>query len=49
MFRCVFWDFFGKNPAVKMGKPGKAGGGGHSVMENGERIMERVRVLNSFL
>jgi hypothetical protein len=42
MFRCVFGDFFGKNPAVKLGKPGKSGGGGHSVVESG-------RILNAFL
>jgi hypothetical protein len=42
MFGRVFWDFFRKNPAVKMGKQGKSGGGGHSVEES-------VFVLNPFL
>ncbi|MDR2754133.1 MAG: hypothetical protein LBC20_00365 [Planctomycetaceae bacterium] len=28
MFRCVFGEFLGKNPDVRMGKQGKAGGGG---------------------
>ncbi|MDR2755211.1 MAG: hypothetical protein LBC20_05840 [Planctomycetaceae bacterium] len=49
MLRCVFGDFFSKNPVVKMGKTGKSGGGGHYVVESGERIAERVHVLNSFL
>ncbi|MDR2757590.1 MAG: hypothetical protein LBC20_18020 [Planctomycetaceae bacterium] len=49
MLRCVFGDFFSKNPDVKVGKSGKSGGGGHYVVESGERIAERVHVLNSFL
>jgi hypothetical protein len=28
MFGSVFWEFFGENPVVKLGKSGKAGGGG---------------------
>jgi hypothetical protein len=34
MFCCIFGDFFGKNPDVKLGKSGKAGGGGHYVVES---------------
>jgi hypothetical protein len=34
MFDCVFGDFFDKSTTVKLGKSGKAGGGGHSVVES---------------
>jgi hypothetical protein len=49
MFGYVFEVFSGENTDVKMGKSGKAGGGGHSIVESGEQITESVRVLNSFL
>jgi hypothetical protein len=36
-----FGNFLAKNPAVKLGKSGKAGGG-HSVLESG-RILNDIR------